>query len=122
MNTLHGTRKADHLNICDLPYDVLILIFSSLHAQDVARCTIVSGPVGIVDRFITCHYQVCHSFADVIYSDLSLQYKIELAQNGMVDGESSTLAVSEKLQRLRQYSSNFKCGAFQHEDLTAHPD
>ena len=40
----------------------------------------------------------------------------------MVDGESSTLPVSEKLQRLRQYSSNFKSGAFQHQDMTAHPD
>ena len=39
----------------------------------------------------------------------------------MVDGECSTLPVSERLQRLRQYSSNFKRGAFHHEDLTAHP-
>ena len=40
----------------------------------------------------------------------------------MVDGECSTLPVAEKLQRLRQYSSDFKSGAFTHEDLTAHPD
>ena len=40
----------------------------------------------------------------------------------MVDGESSTLPVSDKLQRLRQYSSNFKSGAFQHEEMSAHPD
>ena len=40
----------------------------------------------------------------------------------MVDGECSTLPVSDKLERLRQYSSNFKSGAFQHEEMTAHPD
>ena len=40
----------------------------------------------------------------------------------MVDGESSTLPVSEKLQRLRQYSSNFKNGAFQHEEMSVHLD
>ena len=40
----------------------------------------------------------------------------------MVDGECSTLPVTEKLQRLRQYSSDFERGAFTHEDLTAHPD
>ncbi|KAM5541126.1 hypothetical protein V8D89_005055 [Ganoderma adspersum] len=95
----------DRLNISDLPRDVLFLILWSLHGQDVARCI-----------------AVCHYFADLIHSDISLQYRIELAQNGMVDGESSTLPVSERLQRLRQYSSNFKRGAFHHEDLTAHPD
>ena len=61
-------------------------------------------------------------FSDLIHSDLYLQYKIELAQNGMVDGESSALPVVKRLQHLRQYSSNFKKGTFQHEDITAHPD
>ncbi|KAM5541127.1 hypothetical protein V8D89_005056 [Ganoderma adspersum] len=104
--TPHCVPKANRLHsICDLPHDVFFLILSSLHSQDIARCI-----------------AVCRSFADFIHSDLSLQYRIELAQNGMIDGESSTLPVSERLERLRQYSSNFKSGAFHHEDLTAHPD
>ena len=112
----------NRLNISDLPRDVLILILWSLHGQDVARCIAVSGFIEFkfVDGFLT-RYQVCRLFADIIHADLALQYKIELAQNGMVDGESSTLPVSEKLERLRQYSSNFERGAFHHEDLTAHP-
>ena len=32
------------------------------------------------------------------------------------------LPVSQRLQRLRQYSSNFDSGAFDHEDLAAHQD
>ena len=66
--------------------------------------------------------QVCRCFADLIRSEESLQYGIELAQNGMVDSDSSTLLVSGRLQRLRQYSSDFRNGIFKHEDLDAHPD
>ena len=40
----------------------------------------------------------------------------------MIDGESSILPVSERLQRLREYSSDFQRGAFQHQDPTMHPD
>ena len=40
----------------------------------------------------------------------------------MVDGESSILPISERLQRLRQYSSNFRNGIFYHEGSTAQPD
>lgn len=41
----------------------------------------------------------------------------------MVDGDSSTntIPTSEPLQRLREYSSRFRSGAFDHEDLAAHP-
>ena len=66
--------------------------------------------------------QVCRCFTDLIDSDVYLQYKIELSQNGMVDGLSSTLLVSERLQRLRHYSSRFRNGIFNHETLDAHPD
>ncbi|KAM5541120.1 hypothetical protein V8D89_005049 [Ganoderma adspersum] len=103
--TPNRVPKANRLEICDLSQDIIILIFSSLHGQDVATCIAVR-----------------HSFADLIHSDLSLQYSIELAQNGMVDGESSTLPVSERLKRLRQYSLDFKKGAFQRQDLVTHPD
>ncbi|PIL34938.1 hypothetical protein GSI_02725 [Ganoderma sinense ZZ0214-1] len=68
------------------------------------------------------HRQVCRLFSDLIHGDLSLQYRIELPQNGMVDGHRTTLPVSDRLQRLRQCSSNFANGAFDHEDLGAHPD
>ena len=40
----------------------------------------------------------------------------------MIDGESSTLPVSERLQRLRRYSSNFRLGIFNHEMLSRNPD
>ncbi|PIL34930.1 hypothetical protein GSI_02717 [Ganoderma sinense ZZ0214-1] len=48
--------------------------------------------------------------------------EIELAQNGMVDGHRTTLSISDRLQRLRQCSSKFANGPFDHEDLGAHPD
>ena len=66
--------------------------------------------------------QVCRRFAALIHSDLYLQYKIELAQNGMVEG-NSILSTSERLRRLRQYSSNFRNGVFDRgEDLRELPD
>ena len=40
----------------------------------------------------------------------------------MVDGRFSTLPISDRLQRLHQYASNFQRGIFNHEDLGAHPD
>ena len=40
----------------------------------------------------------------------------------MVDGDHSTLPVSEKLQRLREYFLYFQRGAFCQQDLTAYPD
>ncbi|KAM5543322.1 hypothetical protein V8D89_003196, partial [Ganoderma adspersum] len=62
-------------------------------------------------------------FADLIHFDLRLQYKIELAQNGMVDGDSSTLPTSERRRRLLQYSSKFRNGVFDRgEDPTEYPD
>ncbi|KAM5536868.1 hypothetical protein V8D89_009415 [Ganoderma adspersum] len=80
--------QTTHLNIHDLPTDILVHIFSFLHGQDITRC---------------------------------IQYKIELAQNGMVNGHSSTISTSERLQRLREYSSKFCSRRFDHEDLTSHP-
>ena len=67
------------------------------------------------------HWQVCRDFLSLIDSDLFLQYKIALAQNGMVDGHSSTISTSERLQRLHDYSSKFCDGIFDHEDLGSHP-
>ena len=39
----------------------------------------------------------------------------------MVDGDSSTLPVCERLQRLREYAYRFCNGIFDHEDLASHP-
>ncbi|KAM5541119.1 hypothetical protein V8D89_005048 [Ganoderma adspersum] len=63
-------------------------------------------------------YQVCRYFADLIRSEAYLQYKIEVVQNGIVDGDSTTLLVSER----RQYSSNFSNAIFDHATPDAHPD
>lgn len=46
---------------------------------------------------------------------------IELAQNGMADGDSNA-PLPERLDRLRKYSSNFRNGILDREDLAAHPD
>ena len=40
----------------------------------------------------------------------------------MIDGQSSTLPMSERLQRLHEYASRFRNGDFDHEDLTAHEE
>ena len=39
----------------------------------------------------------------------------------MTDGESSALPIAERLHRLREYSSRFRNGDFDHEDLSTHP-
>ncbi|KAM5541117.1 hypothetical protein V8D89_005046 [Ganoderma adspersum] len=96
--------KAHRVEIRDLPADVLILIFCCLHGQEIARCM-----------------RVCRCFADLVHSDMYLQYKIELAQNGVVDGDSGA-SISVRLERLRKYSSNFRHGVFDYEDLTSHPE
>ncbi|PIL34943.1 hypothetical protein GSI_02730 [Ganoderma sinense ZZ0214-1] len=88
----------------ELPADILFLIFSLLGGDDITRCM-----------------RVCLRFTDLIRSDLYLQYKIDLAQNSMVDGSLSTLPISERQKRLREYSSRFRDGTFDHEDLSAHP-
>ena len=53
---------------------------------------------------------------------LAKKIGIELTQNGMIDGQSSTLPMSERLQRLREYALRFRNGTFDHEDLTAHEE
>ena len=40
----------------------------------------------------------------------------------MIDGQSSTLPVSERLHHLREYALRFRDGNFDHEDLTAHEE
>ena len=123
MNVPSLVCKARGLGICDLPADLLILMLSPLHGQDIARCNMVSRsvlPSG--SNNLTSRKQVCRHFSTLIRSDLSLQYKIELVQNGMIDGQSSTLPMSERLQRLREYASRFRNGIFDHEDLTAHEE
>ena len=108
--------KAQSPGICDMPTEVLVLIFRGLRGQDIALCMGVS--VLIFSRYEREGFnrgQVCRCFADIVRSEDGLQYKIELVRNGMVDGDSSTLFPSERLQRLHQYSSNFPNGIFDHE-------
>ncbi|KAM5542835.1 hypothetical protein V8D89_003499 [Ganoderma adspersum] len=102
----HSVHLANHLKIGDLPSDILLLILSSLHGQHIAGCI-----------------PVCRRFAGLIRFDLRLQYKIELAQSGMADSNSSTLPTSERLRRLLQYSSKFRNGVFDRgEDPTEYTD
>ncbi|KAM5536873.1 hypothetical protein V8D89_009420 [Ganoderma adspersum] len=98
--------KTHRPGIRDLAVELLVLTFSLLHGQDIARCM-----------------RVCRYFAGLIRSEPYLQYKIELAQTGMVDGDSSMLLVSERRQRLHQYYFNFRNGIFDYETPdAAHPD
>ena len=109
--------KAQCLGICDMPAEVLVLIFRRLRGQDIAICMMVRVLISSCyepERLLN-RGQVCRCFADRVRSEEGLQYKIELSRNGMVDGDSSTLLLSERLQRLRQYSSNFRSGIFDHE-------
>nr|VWO99672.1 Tetrahydroxynaphthalene reductase (EC (T4HN reductase) (THNR) [Ganoderma boninense] len=91
--------------ISGLAVELVVLTFSFLDPQDIARCV-----------------RVCRYFADLIRSEVFLQYQIELARNGMVDCASSTLTMSERLQRLRKYSANFTNGVFDHETVDSHPE
>ncbi|PIL34955.1 hypothetical protein GSI_02742 [Ganoderma sinense ZZ0214-1] len=102
--TTHSAPLVCSLGLGDLPSDILLLILSLLHGQHIARCV-----------------RVCRSFADLIHSDLYLQYIIALAQIGMVDGHSSSLPLPERLQRLRHYISNFRNGIFHHESIFKDP-
>ena len=48
-NTMDETqivRKPASPKICDLPADVLILVLSRLHGQDIARCNMVRRCLG----------------------------------------------------------------------------
>ncbi|KAM5535807.1 hypothetical protein V8D89_010530 [Ganoderma adspersum] len=110
------SKTPSHLpGIRDLLSEVLFLVFWYLHGQGIARC------MRNLERLLN-YNKVCRLFADLIDSDIYLQYRIELTRNGMVDGLASTLPVSERLQHLRQYSVNFRNGIFDFEDPTAHPD
>ncbi|KAI1789717.1 hypothetical protein LXA43DRAFT_555600 [Ganoderma leucocontextum] len=60
-----------------------------------------------IDALFACK-RVCRHLQHFIDTDIYLQYKIELALNGMVDGPSSCdMRIVEKLQLLRDYGARY---------------
>ncbi|KAI5999068.1 hypothetical protein EDD15DRAFT_2571644 [Pisolithus albus] len=69
----------------DLPPELWTTIFLQMDARAILRCC-----------------AVCHRFKDIVQASMELQYRIELAADGMVDGPPSSLTVRERLTRLRE--------------------
>ncbi|EPQ55952.1 hypothetical protein GLOTRDRAFT_138664 [Gloeophyllum trabeum ATCC 11539] len=59
--------------------------------------------------------RVCHRIKNIIDESVVLQYKIELAVAGMEDGPTSAISVSERLQRLKNYTEAWKTMSFSPE-------
>ncbi|KAI6018218.1 hypothetical protein BKA83DRAFT_4320174 [Pisolithus microcarpus] len=68
-----------------LPPELWTTIFLQMDARTIVRCC-----------------AVCHRFKGIIQASMELQYWIELAADGMVDGPPSSLTVRERLTRLRE--------------------
>ncbi|TBU42757.1 hypothetical protein BD309DRAFT_1034274 [Dichomitus squalens] len=78
-------------SFCSLPEDILVRILLSSELDAVVACK-----------------RVCRRFQRLIDGDIYLQYKIELALNGMIDGpQSYPMSVVERLQLLREYSKKY---------------
>ena len=60
----------------------------------------------------TKRLQVCNVLERLIRDSMALQYKIELAINGMVDGPPGGLTLSQKLEKLREHHTKLRMGAF----------
>ncbi|KAK0441239.1 uncharacterized protein EV420DRAFT_1580445 [Desarmillaria tabescens] len=72
------------LSLLSLPPEILIQCMASLDYLSLLQCT-----------------KVCRTFKNVVDGSLALQYTIELALDGMEDGNSSHLLNAERLGRLR---------------------
>ena len=55
---------------------------------------------------------MCRPLAHLIDNDISIQYKIELARAGRIDGTSSvaTVTVADRLTSLREHRARFRAG------------
>ena len=55
---------------------------------------------------------MCRSLAHLIDNDISIQYKIELARAGRIDGASSvaTVTVADRLTSLREHRARLRAG------------
>ncbi|EJC99542.1 uncharacterized protein FOMMEDRAFT_142765 [Fomitiporia mediterranea MF3/22] len=68
-----------------VPFEIVISILSNLDWRTLVRCS-----------------AVCRFWQHVVRDTLSLQYKIELGANGLVDGPASKLTIPERLHLLRE--------------------
>ncbi|KAI0749680.1 hypothetical protein C8Q80DRAFT_1163391 [Daedaleopsis nitida] len=86
------TRQGSPLD--SLPEEILLLILHCLSLADLIACQ-----------------KVCRRLVRAIRTDLSLQYKMELEENGMIDGSLVDMPVAEKLVRLRKYVESLRTGS-----------
>ncbi|KAH9884816.1 hypothetical protein C8Q73DRAFT_718996 [Cubamyces lactineus] len=93
----------------NLPNELLLQCLSELDARDLIRSR-----------------QVCCRWRELIDSDATLQYKIELWANDMIDGPPSEIGVEDRLRRLREYQERWddcelichSSAEFDHRDAT----
>lgn len=109
--TRDESRVEQTTMIYSLPGDVLLLIFAFLGTDDLLTCMQVRRshylshlllwyPLEV--RSFAC-LQVCHLLRYVLQHDVRLQYQMELDITGMVDGPPSDVALSDRLEKLREY-------------------
>ncbi|KAI0710779.1 hypothetical protein C8Q76DRAFT_738672 [Earliella scabrosa] len=74
-----------------LPREILIMMLTRLEAKQVLRCACV-----------------CTILRDIVRDSIELQYIIELAADGMVDGIGFNLSTAERLARLLQLRARWR--------------
>ena len=108
--------RGEVLSLCGLSPDILLLILGFLDARTLLICKGVGTASVLTPSFTnspSIPLQVSRLFRSLIGTDMLLTYRIELAINGMIDGPSSSgLTISERLDRLRQYSQRYCTGQF----------
>ncbi|KAI0044573.1 hypothetical protein FA95DRAFT_247444 [Auriscalpium vulgare] len=71
------------MSFLDLPVELQLLVIGSLNHLDILNCSLV-----------------CKHLHDLILSTAELQYRIELAYDGLIDGLTCDLPIAMRLQRL----------------------
>ncbi|KAI0707202.1 hypothetical protein C8Q76DRAFT_748315 [Earliella scabrosa] len=95
-------RAYPNMSLLEFPDELMIVI-------------LLACEVGVL---FTCK-RVCRRLEGLIRSDVSLQYKIELAINGMIDGplppdHPRSVPLIGRLQQLRDCNQRFRTGSFHH--------
>ncbi|KAI0064228.1 hypothetical protein BV25DRAFT_296053 [Artomyces pyxidatus] len=100
------TRERREISLLrNLPDDVLLEIMKNLDYRSLVHCQ-----------------KTCHQMRMVVAGSVSLQYTIELAACGMLDGprDSKTLDVTERLRRLRLYDAAWRRLDFTERNFLPH--
>ena len=98
------------LLLASLPDDVVRLILCYLEIQDLLTCAQVGYPHTYRISEAKPRMQVSRALQHVVQTDVLLQYKVELAIGGMVDGPPGGIPISERLRRLRACNQAWASG------------